>query len=176
MSDTEYNNLDDNDLTGIEIDATTALINEQLNEQIEQSTTEQINVVMEQLITNVLKSQSQEIILRQTPIHFGLHNNNYNWYLLKLLDPDTLSRLNLHWYFVDVLADILNWDILSSKPIPGHIFVKYKNKIIWDVFLSNGHPKELNYLIKLPDILEKHKALFKKNNIKKLYFNTQFIR
>ena len=48
------------------------------------------------------------------PIHFGLPED-LNWCLFLYLDIDTISRLNLHSYYINKLYNILNHDILKNK-------------------------------------------------------------
>ena len=77
-------------------------------------------------------------------VNFGL-DDDLNWFLIDFIDSDTLSRLPLLDFQIDQLADRLNWDILSSKELAGWIFVKYKERIDWQAFLTNKHPKAINY-------------------------------
>jgi hypothetical protein len=58
------------------------------------------------------------------PINFGLPVD-LNWKLMLYLDYDTLSRLNLHSYYIDKLYDKLNLDILKNKKLSYCIQKKY---------------------------------------------------
>ncbi len=124
---------------------------------------------------DILTTKTIQILLHKLPIPFGLSNTSHNWYILRYFNIDALSRLNLHWYYIDKLASILNWDIMSSKELPGPIIVKHKDKINWPIFLTNGKPKEINYLIHVIDILRKHSNIFFDVRHKKLYYNKQFM-
>lgn len=107
-------------------------------------------------------------------VNFGL-NDDYNWYLMKFIHPDTLSRLPLNSIQIDKLACILNWDILSSKSLDGWIFVKYKNKIDWRAFLQNEQPKNIIHLLSVNDKLYENSDLFHLPRIKKLYYTPEFV-
>jgi hypothetical protein len=62
------------------------------------------------------------------PINFGLPSD-LNWCLFLYLDYDTISRLNLHSYYIDKLSDNLNWDILKNKKLTTCIKKKYAEKL-----------------------------------------------
>jgi hypothetical protein len=107
-------------------------------------------------------------------VNFGL-DDDLNWFLLDFMDSDTLSRLPLLDFQIDQLADRLNWDIMSSKELAGWIFVKYKDNIDWQAFLTNKHPKEINYLLSVEDKLQANRSVFDNYYIKKLYYDSNFI-
>jgi hypothetical protein len=134
-----------------------------------------VDINSEILDSNKYTVTEAQKIVNNLPINFGFHRLDYDWYLLRFLSIDTLSRINLHWYYIDILAPILNWDILSSKELPGPIIVKHKDKINWEVFLKNGKPKEINYLTKVYDVLEKYCYIFFDGRIKKMYYNKHFL-
>ena len=108
-------------------------------------------------------------------INFGLEHPDYNFRLMSYIPSDVLSRLPLEDFQIDRYADLLNWDIMSSKELPGWIFVKYKNRINWEVFLQNKHPKEINFLLDVRDKLHENAHLFFDTRIKKLYYTEHFI-
>lgn len=108
-------------------------------------------------------------------VNLGLYHDDLNYKLLSFIEPDIISRLPLLDFQIDQLANYLNWDILSSKPLDGWIFVKYKHRIDWSVFLQNGHPKEINYLLDVKDKLSEHQHLFFNTRIKKQYYNHAFL-
>lgn len=108
-------------------------------------------------------------------INFGLNDDDLNYKLMKYIDNDVLTRLPLKDFQIDILADRLNWDILSSKELAGWIFVKYKDRIDWSSFLKNGHPKEINYLLDVKDKLQENANVFLYSYVKKMYYTPIFI-
>lgn len=109
------------------------------------------------------------------PINFGMNSKYLNRYVLDFIDSDTLSRLPLLDFQIDALADILNWDIISTKQLSGWLFVKHKNKINWHVFLQNNQYKNLFYLMKVKNIVKKYSYVFFNPRVKKMYYNDEFI-
>lgn len=110
-----------------------------------------------------------------TVVEFGLDSVDHNWRLLQFIDKDLLSRMHLTPPQIDGLATCLNWDILSTKYLPGWIFVKYKDLINWDVFLNNGHKKELIYLIKVRDKMRDNQNIFFIEKNKAAYYTPMFM-
>lgn len=112
---------------------------------------------------------------KYVPVNFGLPNANQNWKLSKFLEKDMLNTFPLTEMQIDALADILDWDIISSLELSGPMFVKHKDRINWEIFLQNGHPKEINFLLDVYDKLVEHQYLFFHPRMKKKYYNTPFI-
>jgi hypothetical protein len=108
-------------------------------------------------------------------INLGLNGEDMNYTLLKYIDSDVLSKLPLEGFQIDIHSDKLNWDIMSSKYLPGWIFSKYKNRINWKVFLINGYPKELEYLLDVKDKIEENSDIFFMCQVKKGYYTTAFM-
>lgn len=109
---------------------------------------------------------------------FGLGHTDYNWKLLHFLDRETLSRLPLHDFYIDSLADYLDWDIISSRPLSGWLFVKHKDRINWRTFIANKHPKTLIHLDQVRDKLYDNADLFLTPDdiyIKLLYYTPMFM-
>jgi hypothetical protein len=112
---------------------------------------------------------------KYVPINFGLPNANLNWRLSKFLDVNILNRMHLTEPQIDCLADILDWDIISNLELSGYMFVKHKDRINWEIFLQNDHPKEINFLVDVQDKLIEHQYLFFNPRMKRKYYNTPFI-
>lgn len=109
-----------------------------------------------------------------TAPNFGL-GIDLNYKLLDFLDEDALSKLPLTDFQIDLLADRLNWDIMSSKELSGWIFIKHKDRINWNAFLQNGHPKDIDSLAEVKDKLYECYNLFLNPRIKKMYYTSKFI-
>lgn len=108
-------------------------------------------------------------------INFGLHPD-MGWRLMSFLNSDLLSKLPLTGSQIDVFSDILNWDILSNKFLPGWIIVKYADKIDWPSFLINKQKKNILSLFKVKHKLEENKDLFLKNiYVKNMYYSSIFL-
>lgn len=112
---------------------------------------------------------------KYVPVNFGLPNASQNWKLSKFLEKDILNRFPLLESQIECMADIVDWDIVSSLELSGTMFVKHKNRINWEIFLQNEHPKEINFLIDVQDKLFEHQSLFFRSRMKRLYYNTPFI-
>jgi hypothetical protein len=112
---------------------------------------------------------------KYVPVNFGLPNANQNWKLSKFLEKDILNTLPLTETQIDALSDVLDWDIISSLELSGPMFVKHKDRINWEIFLQNGHPKEINFLLDVQEKLVEHQYLFFHPRMKKKYYNTPFI-
>lgn len=109
---------------------------------------------------------------------FGLHHDDYNWKLLQFLDQETLSRLPLHDFQIDALADYLDWDIMSSRKLSGWLFVKHKDRINWRAFIVNKQPKTLIHLDQVRDKLNENADLFLTPHnpyIKRMYYTPMFM-
>lgn len=111
--------------------------------------------------------------------NFGLASENLNYLMLEFISPLLLSSLPLLDVQIDMLANtsdnLLDWDTISSRKLPGWLFVKHKDKINWDIFLKNKKPKHLCYLIEVKDKILSHSYVFFENDIKKLYYSIEFI-
>jgi hypothetical protein len=107
-------------------------------------------------------------------VNFGLHPD-IGWRLMSFIDPDIISRMPLEGCQIDALADVLNWDILTSMYLPGWIFVKYQDRIHWPSFLINGYPKELVSLVKVRSKLHENKHLFRNTYVKNMYYTPSFM-
>jgi len=112
---------------------------------------------------------------RYVPIDFGLANKSQNWRLGAFIDVDIITHMCRLDEQIACLADILNWHILSSRELSGYIFVKNKDKVVWDVFLRNAKPKEIESLRIVEDKLIEHQNIFFNCRIKKRYYNSEFI-
>lgn len=106
---------------------------------------------------------------------FGLADQDLDHYMYNFLPASMLNRLPLTADQIDKFADILDWDILSTRELPGWLFVKYADRINWFVFLTNGKPKEILYLLDVKHKLEECRHIFFDSRIKKLYYNKQFM-
>lgn len=102
-------------------------------------------------------------------------SEDFNHYLISFLPSDVLSRLPLDEQEIDRYHACLDWDIMSSKFLPSRIIVKYAELINWPIFLKNGQPKEINYLMEVVEKLEENREIFFDVRIKKLYYTTSFI-
>lgn len=109
------------------------------------------------------------------PISFGLSSADQNHKLLKFITGETLSRLPLTDFQIEKYDSILNWDIMSSKSIPGKSMVRFVDKINWSVFLINGKKKEIAALLELREVLPAHASIFFDQRIKKNYYNKDFM-
>jgi hypothetical protein len=107
-------------------------------------------------------------------INFGL-NDDQNYKLLPYINSDTISRLNIDSYQIDLFSSQLNWDILSNKNLSNNILYKYSDLINWDVFLKNPHPKSLHFLVFNKDKVIEHYYVFESDQIKKKYYSNDFI-
>ncbi len=112
---------------------------------------------------------------KYVPIDFGLPNKDLNWRMGAFIDMDRINKIPFNEYQIDVLADILDWDIISTMELSGPMMVKHKDNINWEVFLRNGKPKEINYLIDVKDKLIEHNNLFFNPRMKRKYYNTPFV-
>lgn len=112
---------------------------------------------------------------KYVPINFGLVNPNQNWRLSKFLDASIFGDIPLNNNQIDILSDTIDWDIVSHKELSGPIIIKHKNKINWEIFLQNGHPKDINSLINVGDKIIEHQYLFFNPRMKKMYYNIPFI-
>lgn len=101
--------------------------------------------------------------------------DDFNHKLVSFLPSDIISRFPLTCEQIDRYHACLDWDIMSGKFLPGKIFVKYAELINWPVFLKNGKPKEINYLMDVANKLEDNRDIFFDVRIKKLYYTTSFI-
>ncbi len=110
-----------------------------------------------------------------TPYNFGLTNKNLNWRLGSFIPVDSVNKLPLNYEQIDAFADVLDWDKISMDEIPGPLMVAHKDKINWDIFLRNGKPKEINYLMNVRDKLLDYHHVFFHPRVKKRYYNTPFI-
>lgn len=108
-------------------------------------------------------------------IQFGLSSADQNHRLLKFISYDTLSRLPLTDFQIDVYSDKLNWDILSSKSIPGKSMIKYVDNINWETYLTNGKKKEISALLELKEVLVVHNNIFFDPRMKAKYYNKEFM-
>jgi hypothetical protein len=107
--------------------------------------------------------------------NFGLSSDDLNWMLSKFVDIECLSHMICDDILIDQYADILDWSIISTKPLAGWLFVKHKDKIHWDIFITNGHAKDLNYLVDVRNILEKYELFLLDPNVMRLYYTEAFI-
>ena len=105
------------------------------------------------------------------PMNFGLLPD-YNWQVMSYVDKTALSKLPLADYQIDQYANILDWEVLSGKELAGWIFVKHKDKINWEKFITNGMPKEITYLIHVADKLSEYTYCFFSDAIKRQYYST----
>jgi len=113
---------------------------------------------------------------KYVPINFGLPSSNLNWKLAQFLTIDFLTRTYIGLpQQIDAMADIINWDIISTRELPGPLFVKHANKINWAAFLQNGKPKEINFLIDVKDKLIENIDVFYDSRLRKRYYNTPFL-
>lgn len=112
---------------------------------------------------------------KYTPYYLWLSTKNQTFKLGAFLPNDLLDKLPLNNHQIAAFADQLDWDVLSELEIAGPLMVKYKDKINWDIFLRNGKPKEINYLINVRDKLIEHQSVFFSHRIKKRYYNTPFV-
>lgn len=108
-------------------------------------------------------------------IQFGLSSADQNNRLMKYLSSDTISRLSLTEFQIDKYSHELNWDILSSKSIPGRMMIKYVDNINWETYLTNGKKKEISALLELKEVLMNHNYIFFDHRIKKQYYNKDFM-
>ena len=109
-----------------------------------------------------------------TQVNLGLGGKYLNKRLLSFLSSDVISKLPLEGFQIDELADKLNWDIMSSKELPGWIMKKYSHLIDWNTFLQNGKPKDIHALHDLKSHLYEHQDLFfnvNNRNFLHLYYN-----
>lgn len=112
---------------------------------------------------------------RYVPVDFRLPNKNQTWRLMRFIPSDVLSGLDWLPDQIDILADYLNWDIMSSRELPGEIFVKYAHKIDWRIFLLNQKPKEINFLLDVKDKLADNADIFFSSYVKNRYYTEQFV-
>lgn len=131
-----------------------------------------VNTYMQESQTKKIDSITFD---KYVPVNFGLPNPNQNWRLSKFLEKDILDTFPLTDTQIDALADVLDWDLISSLELSGPIFVKHKDRINWEIFLQNGYPKEINFLLDVLDKLIEHQYLFFHPRMKKKYYNTPFI-
>lgn len=108
-------------------------------------------------------------------IAFGLSSADQNNKLIKYLSRETLSRLPLTDFQIDCYADSLDWNIMSSKTIPGLSMIKYTNRIDWNTYLTNGKKKEISALLELKDVMNAHNNLFFDHRMKTNYYNKEFM-
>jgi len=76
---------------------------------------------------------------------------------------------------IDILADFLDWDIMSGRELSGRVFAAHASRIDWKVFLLNGKPKEINFLVDVADKLTANASVFLDHRVKKRYYNEPFI-
>ena len=113
-------------------------------------------------------------------INFGLNDDNLNWMLTKFIDIDTISSTNLNSSQIDALANFLDWKKFSLTNIPGESFIKYKNRIHWDIFLKTKHHKEAYHLLEVKDKVYSHRKYFynphKSQHEVKYFYDLELIR
>jgi hypothetical protein len=110
-------------------------------------------------------------------IDFGLFNGDYNWRLSHYLTADIISELPLSSKQIEYFDSIgkINWTILSGKELSRATIEKYKHKIDWDIFFTNGKKKEILALYAIRDILNGYSHLFFEDKYKRLYYNKEFM-
>jgi len=102
-------------------------------------------------------------------------NEENNYSLSKLLHSNLLSSLPLNSAQIDYYNTILNWSIISRKPLDGWLFYKYAHLLDWKIFLTNGHPKELKYLILCKKYILPYSKLFESPRLRKAYYVSDFV-
>lgn len=107
--------------------------------------------------------------------NFGFFNIEYNYKFLYFLDPDYLSNLPLTPNQIDALSEILNWDTISSRFLPGWIFVKHQHRVNWEIFLKNPYPKDPVYLAQIKDTIKKYNHIFISVRFKNQYYTKEFM-
>lgn len=109
----------------------------------------------------------------------------FNRDLLNYLPVDTISRI-IHMDEIDEYEclinsapneslGLLNWDILSSHALTAELVLKYRDKMNWPVYLTNGHPKDVLMLYQVKDKLYEHRDVFASDKIKARYYDDFFI-
>lgn len=116
-----------------------------------------------------------EIVNEYPLINFGLHSLDTTWRLLHFIDPTILAMLPLEDEQIYQFADMIDWDILSTKKLSGPIFETFAHKINWPVFIQNGHSKEIRFLIQIKHKLKEHSDIFFKDSVKRQYYNKAFM-
>lgn len=102
-------------------------------------------------------------------------NRFVNNALILYLHPTILSAI-VPFHLIDVLSNRLDWNVISSRPIPIKYLKKYYDQINWRIYITNGHYKDIETLELIYDELYTYAELFCDPTIKKQYYNKYFLR
>jgi hypothetical protein len=109
------------------------------------------------------------------PLNLLMPNKNQNWKLCHFLGVDFAMEIAKTDNYINIFADILDWDIISSRYLSGPVIIKFKDKINWRIFLRNEQPKDIECLYQVYDKIRENSDLFFNVRMKRRYYNTYFI-
>ncbi len=101
-------------------------------------------------------------------INFGMWNIDLNEMLIPFFDPDWLSKLHLTENQIIRYANILNWDILSTRNLSPYILDNYP--INWPVYYMSEGPRHL-----FREKILSNEYIFRSVRMKKRYYDNNFI-
>jgi hypothetical protein len=102
-------------------------------------------------------------------------NKNITWKLGAFLSHDTVHKLVLSLEQIDIIHDVVDWDIVSSYNLPTFFILKHKKLINWPIYLQNEYPKDIKTLIQVKDKITENQHLFYDMYMKRKYYTPEFI-
>lgn len=112
---------------------------------------------------------------KYVPLDFCMPNKNLNWKMGHFIDIERITQMCKLESQIDCLADVIDWDIVSAKPLSSKVYIPHKDRINWSTFLKGPGPVDPENLDKVKDKLAESQYLFFKPSMKKRYYTKEFI-